>query len=185
MSGSAATCDSEVSGYLAELGKAMNLLEGDLTTVFVGQSVAYDGQAMHASLANVPHARRIEMPVAEDFQMGFSIGLALEGLVPVCIYPRWDFLLLAANQLVNHLDKLPLFSGYEPKLIIRVAVGSRDRFNAGPQHSQNLSKAFAAMLSSVAVIEMRSAAAILPAYRKALADDHSTILVEFMDLYRD
>ena len=42
--------------------------------------------------------------------MGLSLGLALQGFVPVSIYPRIDFLLSATNQLVNHLDKIRLMS---------------------------------------------------------------------------
>ena len=38
--------------------------------------------------------------------MGMTIGLLMAGKIPVSIYPRWNFLLLAINQLVNHLDKL-------------------------------------------------------------------------------
>ena len=41
-------------------------------------------------------------------------------------YVRWNFLLLAANQIVNHLDKMEEISngGYKPKVVIRTAIGS-------------------------------------------------------------
>ena len=35
--------------------------------MFYGQSVEYDGAAMHASLEGVPMNRRVEMPVIEVF----------------------------------------------------------------------------------------------------------------------
>ena len=38
--------------------------------------------------------------------MGMSIGLALNGYIPITCFPRFDFLILAFNQLVNHLDKI-------------------------------------------------------------------------------
>src|ERR1035438_8566992 len=41
---------------------------------------------------NVPREKLLEMPVTEELQMGVSTGLALTGLVPVTIYPRWNFL---------------------------------------------------------------------------------------------
>ena len=47
----------------------------------------------------------IELPVAEEMQMGMSFGMSLDGTIPISIYPRWNFLLCAINQLVNHLDK--------------------------------------------------------------------------------
>ena len=62
--------------------------------------------------------KRIEMPICEDFTVGFCTGLALEGYIPVCFIPRWDFLILAANQIINHLDKIPLLGGFKPKVII-------------------------------------------------------------------
>lgn len=102
--------------YFQELTFAMSLLAEHPKTVFVGQGVRYDGQRMHASFQGVPMEKRIEFPVAEDFQMGFCTGLALEGYIPICVYPRMDFLLLALNQLVNHLDKI---DGFRPKVIIR------------------------------------------------------------------
>ena len=45
------------------------------------------------------------------------------------------------NQLVNHLDKLPLW-GWHPKVIIRTMVGQTTPLDAGPQHTQNHSDAF-------------------------------------------
>ena len=46
----------------------------------------------------------VELPVAEEMQMGMSLGLALDGKVPISIFPRWNFLLCGMNQLVYHID---------------------------------------------------------------------------------
>ncbi len=51
------------------------------------------------------------MPINESFQMQFTIGLGLAGYVPVSVYPRQNFLLLATADMVNMLDKMPLISG--------------------------------------------------------------------------
>ena len=75
-------------------------------TVFLGQSVAVAGTAMRNTLLNIDQNKLVELPVEEDFQMGLSIGMALSGMIPISIFPRWNFLLLATNQVVNHLDKL-------------------------------------------------------------------------------
>src|SRR3990167_10732141 len=77
------------------VNQAMLMLAADERTLFVGQSVAYDGATMYHSIAGVPMEKRLEMPVIEDFQLGFCLGLSLKGRIPVCIYPRMDFLLLA------------------------------------------------------------------------------------------
>ena len=111
--------------YYGQLKEAMTLLARDPRVLFLGQSVAYPGQAMHQTFAQIPNNRRREFPVAEDFQMGYSLGLALTGILPVCVYPRFDFLLLAANQLVNHLDKAEDMGWPSAKVIIRTAVGAQ------------------------------------------------------------
>ncbi len=157
--------------------EAMRMLAADPRTVFVGQSVAYDGAAIYHSLDGVPMDKRLEMPVIEDFQLGYCIGLALTGKLPICIYPRMDFMLLAMNQLVNHLDKLPPY-GWHPKVIIRTRVGPKKPLDAGPQHTQNHSHAFRQMLTTVEVLEVCKAAHVTEAYNLALQNKHSTLIVE-------
>lgn len=146
-------------------------------TVFVGQSVKYDGAAIYDSLAGVPQEKRLEMPVIEDFQMGFCTGLSLRGKLPICIYPRMDFMLLAMNQLVNHLDKLPMF-GWHPKVIIRTTVGQKVPLDAGPQHTQNHWKAFQKMLTTIEVFQVRTDHEVEAAYDKALRRNLSSLIVE-------
>ena len=60
-------------------------------------------------------------------QLGITNGLALNNFIPVSIFPRWNFLLLAANQLINHLDKLSVMSQgkFKTKVIIRTSIGSQ------------------------------------------------------------
>jgi pyruvate/2-oxoglutarate/acetoin dehydrogenase E1 component len=169
--------------YLNEITKAMAMLASDPRTLFVGQAVEYDGQRAHATFKDVPTERRIEMPVIEDFQMGFCTGLALEGYVPVCFFPRWDFAILAANQIINHLDKIPLLGGFRPKVIIRTAVGASKPLNPGPQHVQNYSHPFGAMLQTIQVQQLLFTEEIVPAYQAALERDTPTILVEHMSYY--
>lgn len=168
--------------YFDALREAMTVLAADARTVFVGQAVAYPGQRAFTTFEGVPSHRRIEMPVIEDFQLGFSTGLALAGFVPVSFFPRWDFLLLAANQMVNHLDKLPAM-GWRPRVIVRVGVGSDKPLDPGPQHTQDHGAAFRLMLSTVEVVDLLEEQQIVPAYRAALERDGPTILVERMALY--
>lgn len=171
--------------YFDQLCEAMNLLAQDQRTVFMGQGVLMPGTTMSDTFKDVPFRQRIELPVAEDMQMGMSIGMSLEGLIPVSIFPRWNFLICAANQLVNHLDRLPLYSGYRPKVIIRTAVPSTYPFNPGPQHDDDLSSAFKSMLRTVSVVKLHTAEQIVPAYQQALESEGSTILVEFTESYKN
>lgn len=173
--------------YFDEVRRGMAHLAADEHTVFLGQSVVYESNAMFRTLEDesgepiVPMDRRIELPVIEDFQLGLCIGMALEGYIPVSIFPRWDFLLLAANQLVNHLDKLAEL--WNAKVIIRTSVGASHPFSSGPQQSGDYSAAFRLMLKRVEVIELNSRFDVLNGYRRALAMPGSCIVVERQDLY--
>jgi len=170
-----------MSAYQDEITKAMAMLASDPRTLFVGQAVRYDGQRAHTTFKDVPMERRIEMPVCEDFQMGFCTGLALEGYIPVSFFPRWDFLIIAANQLINHLDKIPLLGGFKPKVIIRTAVGAKSPLDPGPQHTQDYTFPFKHMLHTVEVIDARRDP--FAWYQYALNSANSVIVVEHMDRY--
>ena len=166
-----------MSLFKTAVNEAMLQLAQDDRVLFVGQSVRYDGAAIFDSLAGVPMEKRVEMPVAEDFQMGYCTGLALTGRIPVCIYPRMDFMLLCLNQLVNHLDKLPGF-GWSPKVIVRTTVGAKTPLDAGPQHTQNHTEAFRLMLKNIPVVEVRTSTQVLVAYAEAMKRDGPTVIVE-------
>lgn len=173
------------SAYFSELCRAMAWLAEQPNAVFVGQGVGYAGTTLTDTLRDVPKDRLLEFPVAEDLQMGVATGMALEGILPVCIFPRWNFMLCAANQIVNHLDRLSLFSagGYNPRVIIRVATPITQGFYPGPQHDDDFTDAFRAMLRTVKVVTLTTAGAIMPEYQQAVAAQYSTILVEYTALY--
>lgn len=167
--------------YKGALWEAMTWLADYPNTVFLGQSVAYPGTAMYGTLDNVPDYKRIELPVAEDMQMGLSIGLALQGYVPISLFPRFDFLLLATNQLVNHADRLPLMSDYRPRVIIRTSVGSSRPLDPQWQHKGDYTEAFRSMLKTVRVVKLEEPEQILPAYKEAYQFQGTTLLVEVAD----
>lgn len=172
--------------YVDALKQAMDMLGKDERTLFLGQTVVFGGSRYTtATLKDVPLERRMELPIIEDLQMGISTGLALGGYIPVSIYPRFDFLPLAADQLVNHLDKVEEMSNgqFKPKVIIRTIVGGTQPINPGPQHSQNHYDAFRGLVTNIDVVRLLKAEEILPAYRAALRSDRSTLLVEYGNLH--
>ena len=175
--------------YFDELKRSMEYLGSQPDTMFLGQAVEYTGTAMTNTLKEVPREKLLEMPVNEEMQMGITNGLALNGTVPISIYPRWNFLILAANQLVNHLDKFSIYSHEEfsPKAIIRTGIGSIRPLNPQIQHTGDFTDAFKKMLSTVEVIRLDEPEEIFPAYQKAYnrQDGKSTILVEWGDYYNE
>ncbi len=150
-------------------------------TLFLGQAVGCPGTAMFNTLKDIDPNRRLELPVAEEMQMGMSIGLALEGHVPVSVFPRWNFLLLAMNQLINHLDKLPLISEYTPRVIIRTGIGSVHPLDPQWQHKGDFTDAMASMLHTVRVVRLERPEEIVPAYQAAYRSHTPTILCEISD----
>ena len=173
--------------YSDELTKAMTMLGEDEDTIFLGQGVTFPGHSLYKTLSGVPPGKRIEMPVVEDMQMGISIGLALTGRIPITIYPRFDFLMCAMNQLVNHLDKIRVMSHgeYNPHVIIRVAVGATNPLYPGPQHVGDYTWGLLRTLNNVEILTLRIPQMICPAYRYALTRNYSVILVEYCDKYGD
>jgi pyruvate/2-oxoglutarate/acetoin dehydrogenase E1 component len=171
--------------YFEELQKAMSLLSENPHTLFIGQAVEYDGTGLYYSLSHIPQEKRLELPVAEYFQTGLANGMAINGIIPVSTYPRWNFLLMGVDQIVNHLDKFTTMSNgkLNPKVIVRVAVGSEYPVDPQCQHKGNFSDAFRSMLQNTEVIELIEPEDIVPAYDKALnrTDGKNTILVEFAD----
>lgn len=171
--------------YKEALTKAMTDIAQDDRSIFLGQSVKYPGQAMFATLENVPMDKRIEFPVFEDTQMGISIGLSLMGYIPISLYPRMDFLILAMNQLVNHLDKIKEMSHgeFKPKVIIRTMVGTKEPLDGGVQHTQDYADVLDIILTSVRVCRLKLPSDIIHSYAGAMRDSHSYVMVEYGSRY--
>jgi|TARA_R110000796_G_scaffold28137_3_gene77192 pyruvate/2-oxoglutarate/acetoin dehydrogenase E1 component len=156
-------------------------------TIFLGQACKVSGHAISSTLEKVPEDKRVELPVFEETQMGMSTGMAMEGFVPITMYPRFDFFILSCNQLINHLDKMRDMSKGDmtPRVIIRVAVGSKNPIDAGPQHTQDHSEAFRKMLTDVNVVQLNEPEDIFPAFKEAYEreDSKSTLLIEYGEHY--
>jgi pyruvate/2-oxoglutarate/acetoin dehydrogenase E1 component len=171
--------------YREELIRSMEWLATKPDIVFTGQAIGMSGHAISGTVSTVPQDKRIELPVFEETQLGMATGMALTGWVPVTAYPRFDFFILSLNQLVNHLDKIQDMSkgDMKPKVIIRVAIGSKIPFSAGPQHTQDHTEAIRKMLTEVEVVELIEPEDIFPAFEKAYNSDKSTLIIEHSEYY--
>ena len=178
--------------YKNEIIRSMEWLAEKEDTIFLGQAVNYSGNAMFNTTKTVPIEKRIELPVFEDVQMGMSLGMAYEGVVPITSYPRFDFLICAVNQLVNHVDKMTIISEgqYQPRIIIRTSIGSRIPLDAGEQHTQDHTQAFKNLLKRVHVVVLDEWHDVFPAFQHAYErqpvskyDSLVTLLIEWGDHY--
>ena len=171
--------------YKHEIQKSMKYLGKKKNTIFLGQSVAVPGNLLFGSLSKVHNNKKLELPLFEETQMGMSIGLSLNGFIPITCYPRFDFFILSLNQTINHLDKLNKISSneYDPFVIVRVLVGSKKPVDAGLQHTQNYYKEIKSMCKYIDVINLKNSKQIFKSYKQCLKRKKSTIFIEHSELY--
>ena len=169
-----------MSAFTEACTQAMQELARDPRVIFLGQNVCYPGHVVYDSMKGIPDDRKIEVPVAEALQMGMSTGLALAGYVPVTIYPRIDFLLLAMDQLVNHLDKLEALSQgqFRPQVIVRTMLGATYPLDPGPQHSGDYEWAFRSMLPNTNIWRVDDPDRLAYVYKEALEGTRPAVVIE-------
>lgn len=174
--------------YKDKLTEAMTWLGEKEDTICTGYNCKYSH--FGGTLKGFPNDRIVEMPLAEALMTGVSIGLSLDGWVPILPFERFDFITLAMDQIVNHLQKLAILSEglHKPAVIIRACVGNKNTpLFTGPTHSQNFSMAFRHLVS-FPVIELKWSSGVVPEYQKAYErakQGDSTLLVEFKDFYNE
>lgn len=170
------------SKYHQAICKEMLKLAKIKNSFFLGQQVGVTD--FYGTLKNVSMSKRLEMPVAEELQLGMSIGLALQRYLPISIYQRMDFLPRCADQLVNHLDLIEELSRgiYKPKIIIRTTIGSTKPLDTGLQHMKDLTEGFQKLLH-FPVIKVTTAKEVHEAYKYARISYSSVMIVEVQNLY--
>lgn len=126
--------------------------------------------------------RCFDTPLCEDSMTGFGLGAALNGLRPIHIHTRVDFLLLAMNQLINMVSCYRYSTGGKVKvpLVIRAIIGRG--WGQGFQHSKSIYSVFAHIpgLKVVLPTTPRDAKGLLIS---AIRDDNPVIFIEHRWLY--
>ena len=168
--------------YHKTICEEMQKFAEDQKVIFLGQQVA--SEDFYGTLKNVSLSKRMEMPVAEELQMGLSIGLAMEGYLPISIYQRMDFIPRSADQLINHLNIMNSMTRgkFNPKVIIRTTIGSKTPFNVGPQHSQDLSDMCMSILH-FPVAKVNTVEEVKEAYALARTINGPILIIESQELY--
>lgn len=169
--------------YKDALTEAMTVLAEKDNILFIGQQIVYSGNPMSTTLGNVPKDKMIELPVMEETQMGMSLGMAMTGKTVVSFYPRWDFVISATNQLVNHLDKFELMTGETAHILIRLGKGSDKPLDPGHQHKGSYFNEFKSLCQNIKFYDLRTPADITSAYKTATEEKGIHVLVEYPELY--
>ena len=126
--------------------------------------------------------RVFSTPLAEDAMTGFGLGAAINGMRPIHVHMRVDFMLLAMNQLVNMVSSYHYGSGGKLKvpLVVRAVTGRG--WGQAFQHSKTLQSWLAHIpgLKVVMPASPRDAKEMLVA---AIRDDNPVIIIEHRWLY--
>jgi pyruvate/2-oxoglutarate/acetoin dehydrogenase E1 component len=126
--------------------------------------------------------RCFDTPLSEDSMTGFGLGAAINGMRPIHIHIRVDFLLLAMNQLVNMVSSYRYMTGGKLSIpiVIRAVIGRG--WGQGFQHSKSMYSVFAHIpgLEVVLPTTPRDAKGLLTS---AIRDDNPVIFIEHRWLY--
>jgi len=138
---------------------------------------------MSTTLGDVPKEKMVELPVMEETQMGMSLGIAMTGKTVITFYPRWDFIICAANQLINHIDKYELMTGKKANILIRLGKGSDKPLDPGHQHKGNYIEEFKSICKNINFHDLKKWEDIEIAYETAYKNGGVHCLVEYPELY--
>jgi pyruvate/2-oxoglutarate/acetoin dehydrogenase E1 component len=171
--------------YKEQLTEMMTQLGQREDTIFIGQQIVWPGNPMSSTLNGVSKNKMIEVPVMEDSQMGMSLGMSMLGKFVITFYPRWDFLICAANQLVNHVDKIKLMSNnqWNPNMIIRVGKGSDKPIDPGHQHKNNYISEFKTMCPNIEFHECLNPYDVELSYKYTMDNGGIHVICEYPELY--
>jgi pyruvate dehydrogenase E1 component beta subunit len=132
--------EGRVLGYAKAVNEALEIALKQDPSVFVfGQGVD-DPTAMFGVTKDLQdkfgEKRVFDSPLSEEGMMGMSTGAAMNGLRPVFMHNRPDFILLAFNQLVTHAAKMHYMDNGLTKvpMVVWAAIGRG--WGSGAQHSQ-------------------------------------------------
>ena len=155
---------------------------GEQGAIFIGYNVKY-GNAI-GTLKNVPDDQKLETPVAENLMAGLAIGMSFEGFLPVIYYERHDFMLVAADAIVNHIDKIERISHGEFKcpVLIRAVTADAGPFYSGITHSQDFTNVFKEAVS-FPVEDPVTGEDVLQAVRSARHSGRPAMLIERKSRY--
>ncbi len=132
--------------YRQAIKEALTLImENDKSVFIMGEGVDDSAGIFGTTTGlqkNFGRERVFDTPIAENTITGIALGASLSGMKPIVVHMRMDFLLLAMDQIVNHISKWHYMFGGKLKtpLVIRTIIGRG--WGSAAQHSQSLQGLF-------------------------------------------
>tara|TARA_Y100001970_G_scaffold292163_1_gene432250 strand:+ start:1538 stop:2503 length:966 start_codon:yes stop_codon:yes gene_type:complete len=84
--------------------------------------------------------RVFDTPLSEALMQGVGIGASLNGLKPIMVWFRMDFMLLGMDQIINHASKFKYIYNLNCPIVMKTTVGRG--WGQGPVHSQAFHNVF-------------------------------------------
>lgn len=155
------------------------MMHDDPTIIVIGEGVP-DPKACFGTTAGLKEifpGRVFDMPISENGGVGFCIGASLNGLKPIMVHMRQDFLMYAMDQIVNNAAKWHQMYGGQNSVPIVIRAFTGRGWGQGIQHSQNLEAMFAHVpgLKVVTPSNAENAAGLL---QSAINDPNPVIILE-------
>lgn len=158
----------------------------DPTIIITGEDVGPRGGVFRATeglFAEFGPGRVIDSPLAELSIVGVGIGMALNGLRPICEIQFADFIHPAFNQIVNEAAKMRYRSNstYSVPMVIRAPYGGG--ISGALYHSQSV-EAFFCHVPGLYVVAPSTPYDIAGLLRTCLRSPDPVLFLEHKKLYR-
>ena len=172
--------------YREALNKALDeAMQEDKDIIVLGEDIGEFGGTFRVTeglFAKYGQARVIDTAIAELSIVGNAIGMAIGGLRPVVELMTANFSLLAFDQIINHMAKIPYMSAGKITLPVTIRMPQGVSRQLGAQHSESYEQ----MLSAVPglfVFAVSDPSYAYHALKKSIQMDDPVIFIEHELLY--
>jgi len=172
--------------YCQALNEAMaQEMEADPSVFVYGIDVADHKRVFGSTnglLEKFGPERCFSTPLCEDAMTGFGLGAAINGMRPIHVHMRVDFMLLAMNQLANMVSSYRYMSGGRLKvpLVVRAVIGRG--WGQAFQHSKTMHSCFA-HIPGLKVVMPTTPEDAKGTLVSAIRDDNPVLFIEHRWLY--
>lgn len=155
-------------------------MERDENVLLLGEDVAFIGGNFKTSVGlyeKYGDLRVKDTPISEAGFVGMATGMALTGLRPVVELMFADFMLVAADQIINNMAKITYMSGGQVQVpaVIRTPIGAGR--SSAAQHSQSM-QAMAAQFPGMKIVVPSTAQEAKGLLKTAIRDNNPVIFFE-------
>ena len=152
----------------------------DERVILIGEDIGFIGGNFKTTvglLDKYGDLRVKDSPISEAGIVGMGVGMALTGLRPVVELMFSDFLLVAADQVVNQMAKIRYMSGGQATvpMVIRCPIGGGR--SSAAQHSQSM-QAMVAHFPGIKVLVPSTGQEIKGLLKAAIRDDDPVVVFE-------